>query len=121
MPSGARPAALAAALLACLAIALPASAAQRPPRLVAQIAQAAPTATPGGEPQLSDEPPTQLGSKKNKGGTAKTGATGAGNGGQKSSSGSLAQTGSDAGMLGLAGFALLGWGVALRLRLRDAA
>ena len=59
MPSGARHAALLAALL-CLALAIPAAAAERPPQLVAQIAQATPEPSPGEQPELSDEPPTEL-------------------------------------------------------------
>jgi LPXTG-motif cell wall-anchored protein len=118
MPAGARPAAL-AAILACLVLAASAGAAQRPPQLVAQMAQAAPTATPGGEPQLSDQPPTKLGSgskSRSNSGTKRRSSTSS-----SSSAKPLPQTGSDAAMYALAGFALLGWGVALRLRLRDAA
>jgi hypothetical protein len=116
MPSGARHGTLLAALIASLVVALPAAAAGRPPQLVAQIAQAQPTPTPGGEPELSDEPPTQLGggNKKPKKTTKPASQQ------EKAGSGSLANTGSDAGMLALAGFALLGWGVALRLRVGDA-
>src|SRR4051794_17841934 len=109
MPPGLRSAALLAALIACLATALPAAAAQRPPKLVAQIAQAAPTSTPGAEPQLSDEPPTQLGG----GGKSSGGGGKSSSGGRQTSASSqtsLAETGSNAGMLALAGFALLGWG-----------
>jgi hypothetical protein len=119
MPAGARFAALIAALLACLAVAGPAAAAERPPRLVAQIAQATPEPAPGGQPELSEEPPNELS------GSSPQPAPGSGNGtgGRRPAAATppLAETGSDAAMLALAGFSLLGWGIALRLRLRDAA
>ena len=118
MPSGARHATLLAALL-CLALAIPAAAAERPPQLVAQIAQATPEAGPGEQPELSDEPPTALDgdSGEDTGDETRTPAPRSPARRPKA----LAETGSEAGMLALAGFALLGWGVALRLRLRDAA
>jgi hypothetical protein len=123
MPAGARPAALVAAFIVFLAFAMPAAAAERPPTLVAQLAQAAPQPTPGEEPPLSDEPPTQLGGGDEDDG-GDDGSQAGKTGGRKAPSATakpLAETGSQAGMLALAGFALLGWGLALRLRLRDAA
>ena len=105
-----RPAARLAAVLACLsAFAAGASARERPDVLVAQLAQA----TGEEPPMLSDEPPTRLGGGPDDGRQEAS----PGNGG----SSGLADTGSDAGLLALAGGSLLGIGLSLRLRLRDAA
>src|SRR6187549_348780 len=99
MPSGARHATLLAALL-CLALAIPAAAAERPPQLVAQIAQATPESGPGEQPELSDEPPTEL-----DGGSGEDASSGDDEDSGTAKSGSeakaLAETGSEAGMLAL--------------------
>jgi hypothetical protein len=124
MSVGARRAAVAAVLGACLAGGPPALAAEG--ALVAQIAQVAQQGQPGDEPALSGKPPTKL-----SGDTAKSGKS-SGNAHSPDTqepaaapapapARALAETGSDAGMLALAGFGLLGWGLALRLRVRDAA
>jgi hypothetical protein len=116
MPPGARRATF-VAVIACLAAPAAAAAQDRPPTLVAQLAQAAPTPGPGEEPELTDKPPTELSGKSgdssgNEGSTPRR---------RGPAASSLADTGSDAGIVALAGLSLLGWGVALRLRLRDAA
>src|SRR5829696_829244 len=108
MPAGARPAVLLAALL-CLALAIPAAAAERPPLLVAQIAQATPEATPESQPPLSDEPPTALGEgsgdeASDDDGDDDDAASGSGSGsgsGSRSESRPLPDTGSEAAMLAL--------------------
>lgn len=115
MSVASRRAVAAAVLACCLAAAATAGAAE--PRLVAQIAQVAQAGGPGDQPPLTRRPPRKL-SGDSGDATDPAGDDGAGT---PRADGSLASTGSEAAMLALAGFGLLGWGVALRLRLRDAA
>ena len=121
MPLGARSAALVAALIACLVLASAAGAAERPPKLVAQFAQ---TQQPE-EPELSEDPPTELqGDGEEEPAEPESTPEPAAEAEDDEAAPrerELARTGSDAGMIALAGFALLGWGLALRLRVRDAA
>ena len=121
MPPGVRLAAL-CALIACLVLAPAAVADERPPKLVAQLAQAQPE-----EPELSEDPPTELEGDQEEEEPADPAPTPepAQEDDEEPEAAprerELARTGSEAGTLALVGFALLGWGVALRLRVRDAA
>ena len=123
MPPGVRLAALCAALLVCLALVPAAGAQEPPPQLVAQLAQAQPE-----QPELSEDPPTELEGGEDEEEQAEPEPTAEPTAAPEDDEEQatprerrLAETGSEAGTLALIGFALLGWGVALRLRLRDAA
>src|SRR4051794_41790830 len=119
MSVGARRAALAAVLGACLAGGPTALAADGP--LVAQIAQVAQT-QPGDEPALSGKPPTKLSGDSGKPKPAKSGSGHSPDTtpDEAEPAKALASTGADAAMVALAGFGLLGWGPAPRPRGRGA-
>jgi hypothetical protein len=114
----------AAPLAAILACALPAPGADARPRsdrLVAQIAQATPTATPGGQPQLTPRPPAPLGTATPTPTTTATGTPTPAATATATAGGSLARTGSDAALVALAGLSLLGLGLSLRWVTADGA
>lgn len=117
MPPGVRLVALCAVSIACFVLAPAATGAEHPPMLVAQLAQAQPE-----QPELSEDPPTELEGDQD-GEEAAEPEPAPEDAGEEAAprERELARTGSEAGTLALVGFALLGWGVALRLRLRDAA
>jgi hypothetical protein len=98
-----------AALLTCALAAGPAHAQGPGNRLVAQIAQATPAPSPAQEPPLTPRPPAPLGTPTP---TPTPAAT-------VTSDGVLARTGSDAGLIALAGLSLLGAGVGLRRAVVD--
>src|SRR4051812_3044765 len=105
-----RRAAPAAALVAC-ALAVPAAhAQQRGDALVAQIAQATATPTPGGEPPLTARPPARPGPPTPTSAPVATPSAAP----TATSREALPRTGSDAGLIALAGIGLLGLGAGLR-------
>ena len=102
----------AAALLAVLILAAPASAPAAEPALLAQIEDATPTPAP--QPPLSEEPPAPL---SGDGGEEEEPAGGDGEE-QPQAEESLPETGLEAGLLALLGLGLVASGGGLRLKLR---
>jgi hypothetical protein len=111
----ARRAAPVAALIACALAAPAAHAAGGDDRLVAQIAEAAPTPSPTREPTLTGRPPVRLASATVTPAAASTAAGAAASEARPT----LPATGAEAALLALAGAGLLGSGFGLRLALRD--
>jgi LPXTG-motif cell wall-anchored protein len=114
----------AAALLAALLLALPATAQAEPPLLLAQIEDATPTPSPEGQPPLSEEPPTELGGGDDEEPEEEAeeagGGTDGGNRDDEPAAGGreLPDTGIESGLIALLGIALIASGSGLRLTLR---
>ena len=107
----------AAALLAALLLAAPASALAQQPLIVAQIDDATPTPTAEGQPPLSEEPPEELDGGDEDASDAEDESSPAGSG-SKAKNKPLPDTGIEAGLVALLGLGLLASGSGLRVSLR---